>query len=64
MATSIRKAALGAAGFLLFASTAALAARGALGGGLEQVVRAWETGDPQLSSMLRLHITAARAIRW
>ena len=57
MLPTIRKAALGAAGIFVFASGAALAARGALGGGLEQVVSAWEAGDPQLSNVLRFHIT-------
>ena len=54
-----RKAALGAASLLFCLSGVAYAAPAALGGGLQQLVTAWENGDPRLSRALAFHLTSA-----
>ncbi len=55
-----RKAALGLAALLLTASGIAEAAPGALGGGMQQLLAAWDNGDVQrLNDALALHISSA-----
>jgi len=52
-----RAATFGIAGLILCVSKAAAAAPGALGGSLSQMVARWESGDPDLTLLLSLHLT-------
>ncbi len=43
---------------MLFTTSAASAAPGVLGGGLQQLVASWENGDPRLSWALSQHLNS------
>jgi hypothetical protein len=52
----VRRSAHLLAGVVLFGWGAAPAAAGVLGGGLDQLVTSWETGDPRLNQTLEYHL--------